>query len=196
MHARLELSIVQDIRGHPNIVDVYCVDDFSYPDMSVLVMEECEGDLKPLRNPKMEYPQLLSDLRDGLVHMHKHRVIHLDIKPENVLKCKNPNDPSKRIYKYNDFGFAQYISSQTNSCTGQWRGTPDFMAPELDGDRCKVSAKADIYAIGLTIKETLRGYASRNQELDELVGGSIDKKFEDRFSVDEFSRKVDEILGN
>lgn len=88
----------------------------------------------------------------GLSIMHKHDVVHCDIKPQNILiqDCPTSDDPAKTWYvKIADFG----ISKRTDiTATASNIGTLDYMAPELlenrsQGTRLDLKA-ADVWSVG------------------------------------------------
>merc|ERR1719193_2764646 len=56
----------------------------------------------------------------GLEHIHSHKIIYRDLKPENLLIS------AKGYLKITDFGFAKKRNQSTSLC-----GTPDYLAPEL-----------------------------------------------------------------
>ncbi|HYM59338.1 MAG TPA: sigma 54-interacting transcriptional regulator [Thermoanaerobaculia bacterium] len=83
----------------------------------------------------------------GLHHIHRLGIIHLDLKPSNILV-----DDGGRA-KIMDFGVA--IESR-QVLDRQIRGTLQYMAPEmLRQDR--VDSRADLYAFGMTLYETVTG---------------------------------------
>ncbi|HEX8173425.1 MAG TPA: sigma 54-interacting transcriptional regulator [Thermoanaerobaculia bacterium] len=86
-------------------------------------------------------------IASGLHHIHHLGIIHLDLKPSNVLV----SDEAKA--KIMDFGLA--IESR-QVFDRQIRGTLQYMAPEvLRQDR--VDSRADLYALGMTLYETVTG---------------------------------------
>jgi formylglycine-generating enzyme required for sulfatase activity len=91
---------------------------------------------------------------DGLLgavsHAHGAGVIHRDLKPENIMVCKGGE------LKVLDFGIARDESSGKTK-TGTGMGTVDYMAPEQYTDASKVDARADIYALGMTLYEMVAG---------------------------------------
>src|SRR5213592_2020542 len=83
----------------------------------------------------------------GLHHIHHLGIIHLDVKPSNVLV----DDRGKA--KIMDFGVAVESHQVLDR---QIRGTLHYMAPEvLRQDR--VDSRADLYALGMTLYETVTG---------------------------------------
>jgi serine/threonine protein phosphatase PrpC len=142
---------------HPAILKIIPVDpkERSRP---YLVMEYLQGqtldevmqNTRPM--PEKDALQIVSRLCDALDYMHKHGVIHRDLKPQNVMLC---NDGSIRIM---DFGIAKAASSKRITFGGfsPTLGTPDYMAPEqVKGQRG--DERTDIYSLGAILYEMLTG---------------------------------------
>ena len=93
-----------------------------------------------LRHP---LPQLL----DALEYLHSNGVLHLDVKPANVLVT---DDGSVKLL---DFGLS---ASEASADSNRFAGTPGYMAPEqFLGD--PVDARTDLYALGCIIHEMATG---------------------------------------
>lgn len=139
---------------HPNILPVY---DFGQSDgITYIVMKYVEGGtLKDLldRGP-MSLPQsaqLLEQMAAALDYAHAQGVVHRDIKPANVLLAR----PDWALLS--DFGLVQLAESKGQlTRTGVSMGTPEFMAPE-QADGSDVDARADIYALGVTLYAMVTG---------------------------------------
>jgi len=91
--------------------------------------------------------EVILQIASGLHHIHRLGIVHLDLKPSNILVS---DDGTAKIM---DFGLA--IESH-KVFDRQIRGTLHYMAPEvLKQDR--VDSRADLYALGMTLYETVTG---------------------------------------
>jgi len=89
---------------------------------------------------------------DALDHAHGLKMIHRDIKPDNILVTKTG------LVKVADLGLAKATDddmSMTQSGTGL--GTPHYMPPEQARDAKHVDARCDIYALGCTLYHYITG---------------------------------------
>jgi serine/threonine protein kinase len=142
--------------AHANIVKVY---DYGDQDgMLYLVMEFLPGGtLKQRLGKPISYHEsstILIPVARALGYAHKHKVIHRDVKPTNIL-FDEAGDPV-----ISDFGIAKVIAEGMPdgnlTGTGAGIGTPDYMAPE-QGLGGKIDHRADIYALGVVLFEMLTG---------------------------------------
>lgn len=144
--------------NHPNIAAIY--DVLVERGEILLVMEYVEG--MTLRH-RMRKPVALEDFIeialqcvDGLQAAHEKRIVHGDIKPENIMLTA-----SGRV-KILDFGVAKRfgVASSTDateslaSMKGSFSGTPAYMAPEVLTQR-PYDGRADIFSLGLVFYELL-----------------------------------------
>ena len=94
---------------------------------------------------------IMKDILSAVAYAHKKKVIHRDIKPDNVLL-----DSHKRAF-LTDFGIAKPVGATQLTNTGARLGTPTYMAPEQIRGKKNISARADIYALGVMFYEILTG---------------------------------------
>ena len=87
---------------------------------------------------------ILQDILAGLAHAHAHGIIHLDLKPSNVLLQGGPTLTAQLA----DFGIARVLATDIPT---QQRipGTPGFMAPEhIRGDWRALGPWTDLFSVG------------------------------------------------
>jgi serine/threonine-protein kinase len=107
--------------------------------------------------------EMASQIADGLGAAHRHRIVHRDVKPANVMRLDAPEAPgvaSAPVIKVLDFGVAKLLQeSQLGARThpGKLLGTPEYMAPEQCGGEGTVDARTDIYALGCVLYEMVSG---------------------------------------
>jgi serine/threonine-protein kinase len=140
--------------SHPNLVSVIDAgEDGGYP---YIVFEYVPGDtLKKRietvgRLPLDEATAYAIEIGRGLAAAHARRLVHRDVKPQNVLI-----DPEGRA-KVTDFGIARSLESDGLTKTGRVLGTTDYVSPEQAMGR-DVDARSDIYSLGILLYEMLTG---------------------------------------
>jgi serine/threonine-protein kinase len=143
------------ILNHPNILRFINVTNQSRP---YIAMEYLDGrtlstimnEVRPL--PIGDAVQIASALCDALAHMHEHKVVHRDLKPQNIMICQ---DGSIRIM---DFGIAKASEMRRITFAGfsPAMGTPDYMAPEQVKGR-RGDERTDIYSLGAILYEMTTG---------------------------------------
>ena len=114
--------------------------------------------------PWPEACAIAAQIADGLGAAHRHRIVHRDVKPANVMRLADPEAaagfaPAPRI-KVLDFGVAKLLrDSQSGARThpGKLLGTPEYMAPEQCGGEGTIDARTDIYALGCVLYEMISG---------------------------------------
>ena len=87
------------------------------------------------------------DLLEALAYAHQRGVIHLDVKPENILLF--PHGPARLA----DFGLSKIAAKAT--CSGSGLGTVGYYAPEQAFGR--PSRRSDVFSAGLVIWRLLSG---------------------------------------
>jgi len=140
--------------SHPNIVNIYdvgCENNTHY-----IVMEYvCGETLKEKINangklPAVEALRVAREIAKALEHAHQNNLVHCDIKPHNILVTERGD------IKVTDFGIARAATSTTMTYSGNIVGSVHYFSPEqAKGDA--VSAKSDIYSLGIVLYEMLTG---------------------------------------
>lgn len=151
LNLRLELGILQRL-DHPNIIRL--LDSFETNTDFVVVTEFAFGELYEVfqddKNlPEEEIQPIARQLTQALNYLHSQKIIHRDMKPQNVLIGAND------VIKLCDFGFARVMSVQTTVLTSI-KGTPLYMAPELVQER-PYDCSADLWSLGVICYELYVG---------------------------------------
>ncbi len=108
-----------------------------------------EGRLDPERAAR-----IVSQVAEGLDAAHELNLVHRDVKPANILL---ENRRGKEYVYLTDFGLTKSGESVGGvTKTGQWLGTPDYVAPEQIEGR-ELDPRADVYALGAVLYHALAG---------------------------------------
>src|SRR3954466_9499644 len=140
--------------SHPNVVGVIDAgEDGGYP---YIVLEYVEGETLKQRIDRLgrlpvdEAAAYGIEIGRGLAAAHAQRLIHRDVKPQNVLI-----DAEGRA-KVTDFGIARSLESDGLTAAGRVLGTTDYVSPEQAiGDGA--TQQSDIYSLGVCLWEMLTG---------------------------------------
>ncbi|MBA2291773.1 MAG: protein kinase [Gemmatimonadales bacterium] len=143
---------------HPHILGL--IDSGEVNGTAFYVMPFVEGEsLRDRLDREKQLPvgdavRLATEVAGALDYAHRHGVIHRDIKPENILL----HDGSALVA---DFGIALAVSSAGGGSrmteTGMSLGTPHYMSPEQAMGEREITARSDVYALGVMTYEMLTG---------------------------------------
>jgi eukaryotic-like serine/threonine-protein kinase len=164
---------------HPNVVRVFDVgeeDDRPYIVMELVAGGTLADRLERRRRalPLSEALPLLRQMGDGLGHAHAKRLVHRDVKPQNLLLRS-----ADGCLKIADFGIARAAEETRLTRTGRVIGTDRYMAPEQLSDG-RISPATDVYACGVVAYEMLP--KRRPPELTEIVQRCLQANPRDRFA--------------
>jgi tetratricopeptide (TPR) repeat protein/tRNA A-37 threonylcarbamoyl transferase component Bud32 len=157
-----EVRNASDI-SHPNVCKIFEIHTASTPqgEIDFLTMEFLDGQTLSERLvsgplPESEAQTVALQLCAGLAEAHRNRVIHGDLKSNNVILTSGAEGRIRAVIT--DFGLARRPeSAQRTAQSGALGGTPDYMAPELwKGE--KASVASDIYALGVILYELVSGH--------------------------------------
>jgi len=182
----------------------------------VIIMELCDCNLLQLLLKKnkegfnvKEIYEIMTQLNNEFKVLKKNKIIHRDLKLENILiKCVD-KDNNKYIIKLADYGSSRRLNSLSKNYCNTNVGTLIYMAPEiLKGN--KYNYKCDLWSIGIIIyilkfdKSPFNGQTeialinninifnnnlikkTGNKELDDLIKNLLEKDYEKRLNWDDY----------
>ncbi|KAF6084584.1 NIMA related kinase 5 [Phyllostomus discolor] len=149
--SRKEVVLLAKMK-HPNIVAFFS--SFQENDSLFIVMEYCDGGdlmkrISRQRGVLFSEDQILSwfvQISLGLKHIHDRKVLHRDIKTQNIFLSKNGT-----VAKLGDFGIARVLNNSmelAQTCVG----TPYYLSPEICQNK-PYNNKTDIWSLGCVLYE-------------------------------------------
>ena len=139
---------------HPRIVRVYGYGEAG--STLYIAMEFVEaGTLRDLLDRQERLPEgtavrVAAEVADALAYAHARRVIHRDIKPQNILLTADDH------VKVADFGIARSLDSTSHTRAGTVLGSTQYISPEQAAGQPAGQA-ADQYSLGVVLYEMLAG---------------------------------------
>ncbi|MCJ1278923.1 bifunctional endoribonuclease/protein kinase ire1 [Puttea exsequens] len=144
-----EVNLLQESDDHPNVIRYYdkeIAGDFLY-----IALELCPASLQDVvEKPKcypslipangLDTPNMLKQITSGLLYLHTLKIVHRDIKPQNILlsapklSLTNPTTTQPPRLLISDFGLCKKLEGDQNSfraTTAFAAGTSGWRAPEL-----------------------------------------------------------------
>jgi serine/threonine-protein kinase len=141
--------------NHPSLLKIIPVEKKTRPYIVMEMLRGCTlahvlNTIRPL--PEKDALRIVSLICEALQHMHERGVVHRDLKPGNIMICK---DRSIRIM---DFGIASSADSRKITLHGltATMGTPEYMSPEQVKNEA-TDERSDIYCLGAMLYEMLTG---------------------------------------
>jgi serine/threonine-protein kinase len=144
---------------HPHIIPILDFGLSRHDDLPYLVMAYADGGSLRDRHPKgskLSFKTIdtyVQQLADALQYAHDHRIIHRDVKPQNMLISGGGAHPDK--VQLSDFGIAKISELASLSSQHRGAGTPAYAAPEQS--RGKPCPASDQYALAIVVYEWLAG---------------------------------------
>ena len=164
-----EFQILASLR-HPYIVSVLDY-GFDYTQNPYFTMEYI-ADAKTISDAAKRLNQtqkldLIGQVLQALLYLHRRNVLHKDLKPTNILV-------SNHIIRIVDFG----LSTTKSDLISLQGGTIPYMAPELLRDYQLYSFSADLYAVGIIMYEVLAGHHPFKNIPDNYSGLPHDAEYD------------------
>ncbi|XP_051116540.1 serine/threonine-protein kinase TIO isoform X2 [Andrographis paniculata] len=151
LNLRQEIEILRKLK-HENIIAM--LDAFESPQEFCVVTEFAQGELFEILEddkclPEEQVQAIAKQLVRALHYLHSNRIIHRDMKPQNILIGAGS------VVKLCDFGFARAMSANT-VVLRSIKGTPLYMAPELVREQ-PYNHTADLWSLGVILYELFVG---------------------------------------
>jgi predicted Ser/Thr protein kinase/PAS domain-containing protein len=158
---RKEAEICLKLDPHPGVARL--IDTLEDDGKLVIIQEYVEGrtlgDMLDQELPRPLVERIILQLIEVVAHAHKNRIMHRDIKPNNIIIQPNGN------LKLLDFGAAKMLGEKDISAT--MVGSRPFMAPEqIMG---KSERRSDIWAIGVLMYLLYTGELPFYSEVEKLL---------------------------
>ncbi|GAB3261167.1 hypothetical protein GCM10027347_26030 [Larkinella harenae] len=130
----------------------------------------------------------------GLQHLHRHRIVHRDFKPANILISRD--NAGRFIPKIADFGLSKLVSDDELDSSdfdlSDGRGTPSYKAPEqIEGSR--VSFNLDLWAFGIILYEMLTGEKPFRADARNVSEQSVRREIEKKIITVDLPDRLREI---
>jgi serine/threonine-protein kinase len=161
---RREIRLTGNV-SHPGVRQVYDAgetpDGYPYLAMQFVdtslreMLRRCQGQARKFS--REEVLRYLTPMADVLDHIHKQGIVHLDVKPENILMFGDG-----RVVLA-DFGSALRVGSMTH------QGTPRYLSPEQAAGNRPVGPWSDLYSLACVGYEMLAGQPPFGGDLDVVL---------------------------
>jgi len=181
-----EVAMLMHLKDqHPHIINLYHykIVGKAY----CLFMEYCEGgslaqeiarrrkEMRPWTSKELR--DMYLDLADAMTFLHAQRILHRDIKPDNIFMTRDGT------LKVADFGECKQVRIQGTDIFQSLRGTRDYMSPELTGAFLGVQSwptnesgyTDDVWAMGITFYEMAMGEMQSKWREGEEESGFVER---------------------
>ena len=146
---------------HPHIVPVFevgSVDGMHFFSMPLMRGETLAQRIATTRMSQVDSVGLLLKLGAAVEYAHSLGLLHLDLKPANILFDEHAQP------LIGDFGLARHMDDDGGVDADDVSGTPAYMAPEqINIGPHRLSRCTDVYALGAILHELLTGVAPHGQ---------------------------------
>ncbi|XP_044512704.1 serine/threonine-protein kinase 17A [Gracilinanus agilis] len=152
-----EIAVLELAQGNQRVIDLHEV--YETPSEMILVLEyaaggeifdQCVADREDAFKER-DVQRLMRQIVEGVSFLHAHSVVHLDLKPQNILlTSESPLGDIKIV----DFGLSRMVESHEE--LREIMGTPEYVAPEiLSYD--PISTATDMWSVGVLAYVMLTG---------------------------------------
>lgn len=164
-----EVSLLQESDDHPNVIRYYCKQQNNH--FLYIALEWCPGTLEDVFEDAEKFPgvkenmnhvAVLEQIAEGVKYLHSLKIVHRDIKPQNILvapvkkrraKKTTPEDKYAVRMLISDFGLCKRLENDQSSfraTTANGAGTSGWRAPEVlnDDSNRRATRALDIFSLG------------------------------------------------
>jgi hypothetical protein len=150
--------LLMSLCSHPCVLKVFGYCEVDLRTTHLILELGTMGSLWSILDNKTRFPSIplslliawIADILSALCYLHELRIIHRDVKAENVLVCDG------LICKVSDFGVSkQLMESSFGVKSTKHAGTLSFMAPENFPPHGRYSHRSDVYSFGVTCFQIL-----------------------------------------
>lgn len=152
-----EIAVLESAKSNPYVVALHEVYETSHDIVLVLecaaggeIFNQCVGDSDEAFTEE-DVIRLVKQILSGVAFLHRNNVVHLDLKPQNILLTSARPLGDIRIV---DFGLSRRMDSITE--VREILGTPEYVAPEILNYE-PISTATDMWSIGVLIYFMLTG---------------------------------------
>lgn len=168
---RREARIAATVR-HPNLVEVLDVgEDGGTPFLAARFVDGRSLQERLRAQPLLlgDVVRVASDVGAGLTALHRHRLVHRDVKPANVML-----EADGRAL-LTDFGLARGPALTALTRSGLVLGTPQYLAPELIEGTAEATPASDVYSFGCLLFACLAGKPPFTGSLMEVAFAQLEE---------------------
>ncbi|MPZ65929.1 MAG: protein kinase [Pseudonocardiaceae bacterium] len=146
-----------------------------------------EGPISPARTL-----MLLGQVADALEMLHGRELVHLDVKPANVLVTTRESAGVEHVY-LGDFGLTRHGATGHRTASGDFLGSPTYAAPEhLRGE--PVGSRTDQYGLACVMYACLTGTAPFRGAVSDVVAAHLDTPVPAVTSMVELPDAIDGVI--
>ncbi|XP_014268203.2 serine/threonine-protein kinase 17A isoform X1 [Maylandia zebra] len=153
-----EIALLELASACPHVVNLHQVYEMASEMVLVLefaaggeIFNQCVSDQEDEAFSEEDVKRLMRQILEGVAFLHQNNVVHLDLKPQNILLTST--SPLGDI-KIVDFGLSRMVSSHQE--LREIMGTPEYVAPEILNYE-PISTATDMWSVGVLAYVMLTG---------------------------------------
>ncbi|CAI5674025.1 serine/threonine-protein kinase 17A isoform X1 [Oreochromis niloticus] len=153
-----EIAVLELASACPHVVNLHQVYEMASEMVLVLefaaggeIFNQCVSDREDEAFSEEDVKRLMRQILEGVAFLHQNNVVHLDLKPQNILLMST--SPLGDI-KIVDFGLSRMVSSHQE--LREIMGTPEYVAPEILNYE-PISTATDMWSVGVLAYVMLTG---------------------------------------